>query len=61
MTSLFYYLRWIAPVYGRRDPNQPSAEGAEGPRSFSRSAAVVTAVLSILMGLTAGLVWRLVT
>ena len=61
LTSLFYYLRWIAPVYGHLDPDQPSAEGAEGPRSFSRSAAVVTAVLSILMGLTAGLVWRLVT
>lgn len=64
VTSLFYYLRWIAPTYAQGHPDRSGKPGetrAVIPRPFSCYAAVVTAVLSIAMGLAADLVWRLVT
>lgn len=64
VTSLFYYLRWIAPTYAQGHPDRSGKPGetrAVIPRPLSCYAAVVTAVLSIAMGLAADLVWRLVT
>ena len=66
VASLFYYLRWIAPVYGHghRDGSE-DAEASHDPalttaRIFSASAAVVTAALSVGLGLGAGLLWRVI-
>lgn len=57
--SLFYYLRWIAPAYGRGDP-----EGNGGPRaprsaSASSATAVVLATSTLVLGAGAGLGWDL--
>ena len=66
VASLFYCLRWIAPVYGHghRDGSE-DAEASHDPalttaRIFSASAAVVTAALSVGLGLGAGLLWRVI-
>ena len=66
VASLFYYLRWIAPVYGHghRDGSE-DAEASHDPalttaRIFSASATVVTAALSVGLGLGAGLLWRVI-
>jgi len=57
--SLFYYLRWIAPVYGH-GADQPTTPAGSGPKSFSAFAAVVTALLSVLLGIGAGLLWQVI-
>ncbi|HSE07848.1 MAG TPA: proton-conducting transporter membrane subunit [Nocardioidaceae bacterium] len=59
LVSLFYYLRWIAPVYGRGEPAERTMTGAFVPAAWSAGAAVVTAAASLLLGAGAGLVWRL--
>lgn len=60
--SLFYYLRWIAPAYGRPG----SADPASGPqpetdamtvRPWSTRLAVAAATVSVAMGVAAGSVW----
>lgn len=58
--SLFYYLRWIAPVYGRGEPPARTMTGALTPATGSATTAVVTAALSLALGLGAGLVWGVV-
>lgn len=66
LISLFYYLRWIAPVFGlsRTDPDgrprMPSAGAATAPRPVSSVVAVVAALGSLAMGIGAGLLWDLV-
>lgn len=57
VVSLFYYLRWIAPAYGRGV--FPAGAGAESftPERWSAGAAVVTAALSLVLGIGAGVLW----
>lgn len=57
VVSLFYYLRWIAPVYGRGEPVERTMAGAFMPAGWSAATAVVTAALSLLLGIGAGVVW----
>ncbi len=67
VASLFYYLRWIAPVYGHVNPGGSGVPddvdnaALAGPRRYSASAAVVTATLSVVIGLGAGLLWQAIT
>jgi NADH-quinone oxidoreductase subunit N len=55
--SLFYYLRWIAPVYGRGEPPVRTMPGAFVPERWSAATAVTTAVLSLVLGIGAGVLW----
>ncbi|WP_018254288.1 NADH-quinone oxidoreductase subunit N [Salinispora mooreana] len=51
--SLFYYLRWLVPLY------QPWALAPpDRPGRWSTTVAVVAAALSLVGGVAAGLVWR---
>lgn len=71
VASLFYYLRWIAPVYApvyapvsfgdSAVPGIVDDAAVTGPKRFSASAAVVTAALSVTIGLGAGLLWQAIT
>lgn len=57
LISLFYYLRWIIPVY------QPTADGRHDPfatRPWSAATAAVAAGGSLALGVGAGLVWVVV-
>lgn len=56
LISLFYYLRWIAPCYQRVD----GRDDAFPVTSWSVATAVGAAVLSLALGVGAGLVWRVV-
>ena len=63
--SLFYYLRWIVPVFARPHGEEAVASPGPGaadpapasPRTVSSVTAVVAATVSLLLGLGAGLVW----
>lgn len=70
LISLFYYLRWIVPVFSRQHGSDadgrsrlPSAgEGAPSSlRPASSVMAVVAALGSLVMGIGAGLFWSLLT
>jgi len=55
--SLFYYLRWIAPVYGSGEFAERTLPGGFVPGAWSTSTAVVTAALSLLLGIGSGVLW----
>jgi NADH-quinone oxidoreductase subunit N len=55
--SLFYYLRWIAPVYARGEPLPRTKTVTFTPAAWSGATAVVTAALSLVLGIGAGLLW----
>jgi NADH-quinone oxidoreductase subunit N len=55
--SLFYYLRWLAPVYGRAEVPGCTAPDAFVPAAWSTGTAVVTAGLSLGLGVGAGALW----
>ncbi len=57
VASLFYYLRWVAPVFGRAGPGQDAAR----PLPWAATSAVVAAAASLLLGLAAGPAWDLVS
>lgn len=57
VVSLFYYLRWIAPVYGRVERPAPTLPGAFVAATWSATTAVVTAGLSLALGIAAGALW----
>lgn len=57
VASLFYYLRWIAPVYGREAAPARTLSGASSPARWSATTAVVTAALSLALGIGAGALW----
>jgi len=61
VASLFYYLRWIAPVYGHAEPLERTMRPAFAPKTFSTAAAVATAVLSVLIGIGGGPLWQVVS
>ncbi|MFC3689200.1 NADH-quinone oxidoreductase subunit N [Aquipuribacter hungaricus] len=50
LLSLFYYLRWLAPVVARTDPHAT----APAPRPFAEVAALLAAAASLLLGLMSG-------
>ena len=58
--SLFYYLRWLAPVFRSGEPAERSLPGAFVPSPWSARTAVVAAGLSLALGLASGLVWQVV-
>lgn len=60
LVSLFYYLRWIARVYGSGESISASVFGAVTPARWSATSSVVLAALSLAMGLGAGLLWSAV-
>lgn len=53
VASLFYYLRWIGPIFR---PAPPGALAAPQPVRWSQVAAFVTAALSLAVGVGSGLV-----
>ncbi len=57
LISLFYYLRWIIPSF------QPPTAADEGfaPIRWSASTAVITATLSLVLGIAAGAIWPVLT
>ncbi|MEP7089456.1 MAG: proton-conducting transporter membrane subunit [Nocardioidaceae bacterium] len=55
LVSLFYYLRWIIPVYRPGAAGERLAPGSFAPLPWSSSVAVVAAALSVVIGLGAGL------
>ncbi|OBJ83226.1 NADH-quinone oxidoreductase subunit N [Mycobacterium gordonae] len=52
LLSLFYYLRWIAPVF-----QQPQMSDDFTPGGWSARAAIVAAALSLGLGIAAGPLW----
>ena len=61
VVSLFYYLRGIAPVYGRGEPPARTLPAAFVPRAWSATTAVVTAALSLVFGIGAGALWSVLS
>lgn len=61
VVSLFYYLRWVAPVFARGGPVEPAGTEAFALRPWAGAAAVVAAAASVLLGLGAGPAWDLVS
>ncbi len=53
LISLFYYLRWVAPVLRRDDPDEALGQ----PRPWSERTAIVAAALSVILGILAGPLW----
>ena len=53
VASLFYYLRWIAPLY-RDEPPELADESSES--RTARHGAVTAATLSLVLGVAAGLI-----
>ena len=56
VASLFYYLRWIAPVVSTG--RGPSDEPAPSAGRWASATVTATALLSLLIGLGAGLLWH---
>lgn len=61
VVSLFYYLRWIAPVYRRPEAVARTRDGTYSPMTCSTATAVTTAGLSVVLGIAAGLLWATVS
>jgi len=59
--SLFYYLRWIVPVYGPAEPTERAAAGAFMAEPWAAGTASVAAASSLVLGLLAGGVWAVVS
>lgn len=55
--SLFYYLRWLAPAF--RPARDPSVS-TTAPLPWSSWTAVVAAVLTVALGVGAGVLWQVV-
>lgn len=53
--SLFYYLRWLAPIFRMDSPVRSESVLAGAPEPWSQAAALTAAVVSVLVGLGAGL------
>jgi NADH-quinone oxidoreductase subunit N len=61
VVSLFYYLRWIAPLYTRPETPGQHQDDAGTPGRWSRATAIATAALSLLLGIGAGALWASVS
>ena len=60
VVSLFYYLRWIAPLYARQEA-AGHRQDADAPGRWSGTTAIGTAALSLLLGIGAGALWATVS
>ena len=61
VVSLFYYLRWIAPVYRLAGSSGDDLPVAVAPGVWSATMATVAAAASLAMGLGAGVLWASVS
>jgi len=61
VVSLFYYLRWIAPVYRSGEARAAPATGRFLPRPWSSTTAIASAVAVLALGIGAGLAWPALT
>ncbi|MHA7278008.1 NADH-quinone oxidoreductase subunit N [Arthrobacter sp. Hz1] len=59
VASLFYYLRWIGPVFQSR-PSGEAARIAVGSRRWATASALTTAGTVLAFGIFAGLLWPFV-
>lgn len=59
LVSLFYYLRWIVPVYRAGAAAECTMYSAVEPARWSATVAVAAAVASLALGVLAGAVWAL--
>lgn len=59
LVSLFYYLRWIVPTFGRPDETGDADEPAV--QHWPARAAVLAAAISLILGVVAGPVWQQVS
>ncbi|MXP21848.1 NADH-quinone oxidoreductase subunit N [Gordonia sp. HNM0687] len=57
--SLFFYLRWLAPVFGRSTPGQ--SDDVPRAEPWAAATAVAAAVASVALGVLAGPVWHVLT
>ena len=55
--SLFYYLRWFAPVFARPDQHTAGFPGRGGAAAWPAVTAGVAAVASLVLGVLAGVLW----
>lgn len=60
LISLFYYLRWIIPVFSPAPAPRPD-EHCTRARGWSSATAIVAAILSVAFGLGGGLLWSVVS
>ncbi|MCC5577726.1 NADH-quinone oxidoreductase subunit N [Microtetraspora sp. AC03309] len=58
VASVFYYLRWIVPVFTRADVERP-AGGEEAGEAAPTGIACLAAVISVLLGCASGIVFAL--
>jgi|SRR5690625_2919178 len=61
VVSLFYYLRWIAPVYRSGEPRRTSTTDQPIPRSWSSTTAIASAAAVLALGLGTGIIWPALT
>ena len=55
--SLFYYLRWFAPVFARPDSQAAEFPGRGGMAAWPAVTAAVAATASLALGVLAGVLW----
>jgi NADH-quinone oxidoreductase subunit N len=55
VASVFYYLRWLAPVFGRRSP-EAAPDALQPAGRWSAMVAYVAATVAVLLGVVGGLV-----
>ncbi len=60
LVSLFYYLRWIVPVYRPGEGPARTMRGSFVPQVWAARLAVTGAALGLALGIAAGVVWQLV-
>lgn len=61
LVSLFYYLRWIAPAFRAADgADDAGAQDVWEAGSWSSRTACVAALLSVLLGVGGGVLWKVV-
>ncbi|MFC6256086.1 NADH-quinone oxidoreductase subunit N, partial [Kocuria oceani] len=56
--SLFYYLRWFAPVFARPDQHTAGFPGRGGAAAWPAATAGVAATASLVLGVLAGALWE---
>jgi NADH-quinone oxidoreductase subunit N len=57
VASLFYYLRWILPVYQPGEPIEEASGAGSTRRRWAPRAAVLAATVSLAAGIGAGVLW----
>jgi NADH-quinone oxidoreductase subunit N len=57
VASLFYYLRWILPVYQPGEPIEEASGAGSTRRRWAQRAAVLAATVSLAAGIGAGVLW----